>query len=119
MKSGHACLMVCAMSPERHHKLKARLHRQIAVLRGRNAMLDRFLDWVEDDGTRIYRVPLAVLLILGGLLSFLPVLGLWMLPLGILLLALDLPILRGPVTSLTIRIRRRMGRWLHRRKRQG
>ncbi|MBW7922503.1 MAG: hypothetical protein H3C51_10425 [Rubellimicrobium sp.] len=103
------------MSPEQHRKLKARLHRQIAVLRGRNARLDRFLDWIEDDRTRIYRVPLAVLLILGGLLSFLPVLGLWMLPLGILLLALDLPLLRGPVTLATIRFRRRMGRWLHRR----
>lgn len=105
------------MTPEQHRKLKARLHRQIAVLRGRNARLDRFLDWIEDDRTRIYRVPLAVLLIIGGLLSFLPVLGLWMLPLGILLLALDLPVLRGPVTALTIRFRRRMGRWLHRRSR--
>jgi len=101
----------------RRRKMKARLHRQISVLRGRNARLDRFLDWIEDDRTRIYRVPLAVLLILGGVLSFLPVLGLWMLPLGILLLAIDLPLLRGPVTLATIRIRRRMGRWLHRRSR--
>lgn len=111
--------MMPAMGPERHRKLKARLHRQIAVLRGRNALLDRFLDWVEDDRTRIYRVPLAILLIFCGFLSFLPVLGLWMMPLGILLLALDLPILRGPVTNVTIRFRRRMGRWLHRRNGQG
>jgi hypothetical protein len=35
-----------------------------------------------------------LLLILGGLLSFLPILGIWMLPLGLLLLAEDLPVLR-------------------------
>ncbi len=109
--------MMTPMSPEQHRKLKARLHRQIAVLRGRNARLDRFLDWIEDERTRIYRVPLAILLMLGGILSFLPILGLWMMPLGILLLALDLPILRGPVTRVTIYLRRRMGRWLHRHHR--
>jgi len=35
-----------------------------------------------------------VCLIPGGLLGFLPVLGLWMLPLGLLLLSIDVPILR-------------------------
>ena len=39
------------------------------------------------------RVPIAALLIAGGLLSFLPVLGIWMLPLGFLLLAQDIPVL--------------------------
>ncbi|MGF1625980.1 MAG: hypothetical protein ACFCVH_13950 [Alphaproteobacteria bacterium] len=33
-------------------------------------------------------------LIVGGLLSFLPVLGLWMLPVGLALVALDIPVLR-------------------------
>lgn len=33
-------------------------------------------------------------LMIGGLLSFLPVLGLWMLPLGAALIALDIPVLR-------------------------
>ncbi|MCC7322049.1 MAG: tryptophan synthase subunit beta [Rubellimicrobium sp.] len=103
------------MSPARKLKLKARLHRQIAVMRGRHARLDRFLDWIEDDRARLVRLPLAFLLILGGVVSFLPVLGFWMLPLGVLLLALDLPVLRGPVTHVTIRLRRRLGRWLHRR----
>jgi hypothetical protein len=36
-----------------------------------------------------------LLLILGGLLFFLPILGIWMLPLGLLLLAEDLPVLRS------------------------
>jgi hypothetical protein len=38
------------------------------------------------------RLTAALLLIVGGLAWFLPVLGLWMLPLGLLLLAEELPI---------------------------
>jgi hypothetical protein len=61
------------------------------------------------------RLPLALILILGGVFSFLPVLGVWMLPLGLLLLAVDLPFLRGPISALVIRvrvaIRRMVRRW--------
>jgi hypothetical protein len=39
----------------------------------------------------------AVLSIVGGVFSFLPMLGLWILPLGLLLLAHDVPFLRKPV----------------------
>jgi hypothetical protein len=38
----------------------------------------------------------------GGFFWFLPVLGLWMLPLGLLLLAYDVPFLRKPVGYFTI-----------------
>lgn len=105
--------------PERRAKLKARLRRQIDVLRGRNARLDRFIDWIEDDRARLYRVPIAILLMLGGTFSFLPLLGVWMLPLGVMLLAIDLPMLQGPVATTAIRVRRRAGRWLHRRRMRG
>ena len=44
--------------------------------------------------SRIFRVLLGVGLCVGGLLSFLPVLGIWMLPLGILVLSVDLPPVR-------------------------
>lgn len=40
------------------------------------------------------RVPIALLMIVGAVFSFLPVLGLWMLPLGLMLLAVDIPPLR-------------------------
>ena len=63
---------------------------------------------------RLVRLPLAVMLILGGVVSFLPVLGVWMLPLGLLLLAVDLPFLRGPISVLAIRGRRLVHRWLRR-----
>jgi hypothetical protein len=63
------------------------------------------------------RVPAGVTLIAGGVLSFLPVLGLWMLPLGLLLLAIDLPALRPPVSAAAIRIRRRWKTWRRSRQR--
>ena len=50
---------------------------------------------------RYIRIPVAVLSIVGGVFSFLPVLGLWMLPLGLLLLAHDVPFLRKPVGRFT------------------
>jgi hypothetical protein len=48
-------------------------------------------------------------LVIGGLLGFLPVLGFWMLPLGLILLSDDVPWLR--------RQRHRLGAWIKRRRR--
>ena len=42
---------------------------------------------------------------MGGLLGFLPVLGFWMLPLGLVLLSLDFALLRRP-TARDHRLRR-------------
>jgi len=56
----------------------------------------RFVNWLRKPSSRLVRVPLAVLLIGGGVLSFLPVLGLWMLPLGFVLIAQDVPVLEKP-----------------------
>jgi purine-cytosine permease-like protein len=44
--------------------------------------------------SRIVRVGLGVLLIIGGLLGFLPILGFWMIPLGMIVLAEDFPVVR-------------------------
>jgi len=43
---------------------------------------------------RILRTAIGILLIFGGLLGFLPVLGFWMVPLGMLVLAEDFPVVR-------------------------
>jgi hypothetical protein len=40
------------------------------------------------------RIALGALLILGGFLWFLPILGLWMLPLGLTVLSYDIPVVR-------------------------
>ncbi len=48
------------------------------------------------------RIPVGALLIVGGVFSILPFLGVWMLPLGLLLIAYDVPFLRKPVGRFTI-----------------
>lgn len=77
------------------------LERLIPLLRGPISHLRR-------DSWFPIRFPLAILLTFGGLLWFLPFLGIWMLPAGLLLLAVDLPLLRGPISALVIRGRYRI-----------
>ncbi|MFE1601080.1 hypothetical protein [Methylobacterium sp. ID0610] len=57
----------------------------------------RWLAWLRDPSRRWIRIPAAILLIVGGFLSILPVLGLWMLPLGLALLSEDWPALKIPL----------------------
>jgi hypothetical protein len=83
------------------------LERLIPPLRGPMSTLRRN-SWFP------VRFPVALLLVVGGLFAFLPVLGFWMLPLGLLLLAVDLPVLRGPISVAIIRGRRVGKRWLRR-----
>ncbi len=89
------------------------LERLVPPLRGPMSTLRR-------DSWFPIRFPIALLLIAGGLFSFLPILGIWMLPLGLLLLAVDLPVLRGPISVLIIRGRRKARnltlRWRRRRR---
>jgi hypothetical protein len=62
-------------------------------------------------GHPVIRILLGCLLVLGGFLGFLPVLGFWMVPLGLLILAIDFPIARRLKRRLDVRL----GRWLIRR----
>jgi hypothetical protein len=73
----------------------------------------RCVHWVRQPASRWMRIPAGVLLIAGGIFSFLPVLGLWMLPLGLLLLAQDLPFLRRPMRLSLVWAERR---WRRRRR---
>lgn len=81
----------------------------------------RFLRWLRHPGSRWVRIPTAILLSLGGFLGFVPILGFWMLPLGLVLLAQDLPLLRRPMRRLLICTERRWRnhQWARRRKRDG
>ena len=56
--------------------------------------------WLRQPDSRLVRIPVALLLIVGGVFSFLPVLGLWMLPLGLALIAVDVPALRPPLARV-------------------
>ena len=58
--------------------------------------------------SKAVRIGIGILLVIGGLVGFLPVLGFWMIPLGLLVLSIDLPIVR--------RWRRQLTVWWHRRK---
>lgn len=94
---------------------KSRLYRQFDAIRHKAPVSRRIIDPLLHGSLRRFRMPIACLLILGGLLSFLPVLGIWMLPLGLMLLAVDVPLLRPYVSNLLIRARRRIAVWRHRR----
>ena len=59
--------------------------------------------------SRLLRISLGAILVLGGLLGFLPVLGFWMIPLGIIVLSIDVPAAR--------KMRRRSVVWWERRRR--
>ncbi len=65
--------------------------------------------------SRFARIAIGVLLIIGGILGFLPVLGFWMIPLGVLVLSYDLAFVR--------RWRRQMevgySRWRHKEPARG
>ncbi|WP_394356005.1 hypothetical protein [Brytella acorum] len=85
----------------------------------RNRLLERLPDamqrpltWLLVPRHRWVRIPAGLLLILGGCLSFLPVLGLWMLPLGILLLAEDIPPLRRASHRMLQWIQRKHPAWM-------
>ncbi len=87
------------------------LHHHIDTLQQR--LPDRFagwLDWLRRPRARWIRVPAGILLICGGFLGFLPVLGFWMLPLGLLLLAIDIPLLQRPASWIFERIGRLLNR---------
>jgi fatty acid desaturase len=60
-------------------------------------------------GAAWVRALVATLLIIGGVLGIvLPALGFWMVPLGLALLAIDLPFIRGPFTRLLAFINRKL-----------
>ena len=74
------------------------------------ATLAPWIKKLRQPGWMIARLLLALILITGGFLAILPVFGLWMIPLGLLLLAIDIPALQGPIASLIVRARWRWHR---------
>lgn len=64
--------------------------------------LTRAIIWLRKPQARIVRLPLGILCIVAGFLWFLPVVGLEFLPVGLLLIAQDVPFLRKPVARMTL-----------------
>jgi hypothetical protein len=73
----------------------------------------RFVGWLRKPSSRLVRIPVAVLLVAGGIFSFLPILGLWMLPLGLVLFAQDVPVLQKPMAKSLGWIERK---WIERQR---
>ena len=95
-----------------------RLERQLNWLqKGLPGPVRGAMAWLRRPAVRWVRIPVAALFILGGFAGFLPVLGFWMVPLGLLLLAIDVPALRPCVSKGMILLRRRTRIW-HRRWRE-
>lgn len=62
--------------------------------------------------SRLGRLIVGILLIIGGILGFLPVVGFWMIPLGLIVLSVDFQFIRRRRRKLEVRL----GRWWHKRK---
>ncbi|KQN74064.1 hypothetical protein DevBK_05050 [Devosia sp. BK] len=97
-------------SARRLNRLFDRLERKIP------AKAAGLLQRIRRPEARLIRIPLGILLVLGGIFSFLPVLGIWMLPLGLLILAIDLIFLQGPVNHAILRGGRHYTNWSRKRR---
>ena len=97
---------------ERADKEERRLNRNLDQVENlAPGKIGRAMAWIRDPSKRWVRIPAGILLVLGGIFSILPVLGLWMLPVGLLLLAIDLAVLRGPVNRAVAWISRKWQVW--------
>jgi hypothetical protein len=93
---------------------RAELDRHFAWFESRlSPRLAAFVSWLRKPSSRWVRIPLALVLIVGGFFSFLPILGLWMLPLGLVLFAQDVPVLQKPLAQMLGWIERK---WIERQR---
>jgi hypothetical protein len=76
--------------------------------------ISRAIRWLRDPKARWVRLPVGILFILGGLRWFLPVVGIEMLPIGLMPIAQDVPFLRKPVGRAMIWLERK---WVELRRR--
>jgi hypothetical protein len=70
--------------------------------------------WTRKDVGPWVRVPIGIVLIIAGLFGFLPILGYWMIPVGLILLAKDVRFLRGQTIWLLKWAERTRRKWKRR-----
>lgn len=99
------------MTTRPYARIERRFERQFQNLTRQFPWADRPLKLMRHPLLWLVRLPIAIMLILGGFLAVLPFFGLWMIPVGLLLLAVDVPRLKGPVAAAIIRGRRRWVIW--------
>lgn len=98
------------------NKERSRLERLFLRIEARFPRFAVFLYVLRQPWAMLIRIPLGIILVIGGILSFLPILGLWMLPLGLLMLAIDLPVLQRPMSGLVLRGERQFKSWQRSRR---
>ena len=91
------------------HLRRDRLERLLRRLPARG---EQAMRWLLQPGRVVFRSIMGGLLIAGGVLGFLPVLGLWMLPLGIALLAEDFALCRKVCAHMLDWVIKRKPHWL-------
>jgi hypothetical protein len=77
------------------------------------SVVARSIHWLRGPQSRWLRLPTGLLLIVLGCFGFLPVIGYELIPIGLLLIAQDVPFLRKPVSALTIWL---VGKWVQLRR---
>lgn len=83
------------------------------------AWLASGIRWLRHPSSRWIRLPAGLILIAGGVFSILPFLGIWMLPLGLMLIASDMPFLQRPMARFAmgcIDLLHRFRAWRERRR---
>lgn len=70
----------------------------------------RMIRSIRSPAAAPYRIPAGMALIVGGVFGFLPILGFWMAPLGLALMAQDVPIIRRPTARLLAAVNRQLSR---------
>jgi hypothetical protein len=70
--------------------------------------LARFVRWLRRPSSRLVRMPVAILLILIGVVGVFPIVGLSLIPLGLILIAQDIPFLRPPITRMLAWVERKL-----------
>ena len=68
--------------------------------------------WLRRPAARWIRLPAGLFLVVASLFSILPILGLWMLPLGLVLLAEDMPPVRRATDRVLAWIEYRRPHWM-------
>lgn len=73
-------------------------------------LMHRMLVWGRDKVPMGVRTLVGLLLCVGGVFGFLPILGFWMLPLGLAFIALDVPPLRSRIDRWIVKLERDLGK---------
>lgn len=67
--------------------------------------------WLRRPASRLIRLPLGILLIVLSFFWFLPVIGIELLPIGLLLISFDIPFLRRPMARAVLWLLRKWVSW--------